>query len=543
MENIELRNEINRQIPSLETKFWSYHTDAVDEMRNVVWTYIHPNIRNSQPLAFACRSRKDTGVYEIYVNPNIPYECSEPLELHEFGHVIFTHMSLLDSQRKIIIQKIMSYWNRFEKHIESDALKTKEDIKNAANVICNAILNVAMDYEVNSKLFTIEERPVFEEYMNWANIKAIVDAENTTKKELENVQKWLKKKPSKRKWMFSPCFPSDEGFPDGLDYRQYVDLMLMKPDSAMDALKNLLNNMKGQSFEDEDSMNVKGNGAPKISKEDLDKLLKSQSDANNSVSNDAKDQAEEQDSKEKGTNLSPRAKNNTNNWSPNGHTNGTPEAICVNNHKRLKRKLISEIMNKHIILNRLDNMYYYNRRKYKSNLLISKNKSEDLYRPGNVYLLVDCSGSIGSDTISKIIGVVKDISKKCGPKSRIIWWDTDLCGDYPIRAFKGPSSCGGTQIWKGINYVKEKYLKKNNDKLIVLSDYKDSLYHWYESLIKIKSDCLGICWGVFNHGENVNTTLKECCCTYDDSVNEQAFFNNFIKKLPTTLVDISPISN
>ena len=29
--------------------------------------------------------------------------------------------------------------------------------------------------------------------------------------------------------------------------------------------------------------------------------------------------------------------------------------------------------------------------------------------------------------------VVKEVSKKCGPKSRIIWWDTRLEGDTYLR--------------------------------------------------------------------------------------------------------------
>lgn len=535
MENKDLRDKIIKSIPNLEPKFWSYHADALNEMNMVVWTYIHPNIRDSQPMAFACRSRNTTGVYEVYVNPNVPYECREPLELHEFGHVIFTHMSLLENQRKILVQKIMSYWNRFEKHIEDNALKTKEDIQKASKIICDAILNIAMDYEVNSKLFTDDEWKTFVEYIQWASIKAAADAPNTTKEELEKIIEWLDNESEDKDLLFHPCWPEDEGFPKGLDYRQYIDLMLMRPDNAMDAIKKALGKMGSESGDGNGSGSGKGNHGGKISKSDLERILKEQNDANNEASNDAKEEAEKQDDAEQGTSSNAaRDKLNQGGWSPNGHS-VDKRIYDYKNSKALGRKILNEIINKQVLMCRQDNLYYYNRQKYNSNLLISKMKSEDLYRPGNIYLLVDCSCSIGSDVIEAIIGVVKNISKKCGPHSRIIWWDTALAGDYPLKELKGPTHCGGTSISRGIHYVSEKYLKRSNDKLIVLSDYEDSLHMWYDELEKIrKNDCLGICWGSFKG--NATETIKRVCRTYDD--NDEVFFQKFIKKLPTTLVDI-----
>ena len=535
MENKDLRDKIIKSIPNLEPKFWSYHADALNEMNMVVWTYIHPNIRSSQPMAFACRSRNTTGVYEVYVNPNVPYECREPLELHEFGHVIFTHMSLLENQRKILVQKIMSYWNRFEKHIEDNVLETKEDIQKASKIICDAILNIAMDYEVNSKLFTDDEWETFVEYIQWASIKAAADAPNTTKEELEKIIEWLDNKSEDKDLLFHPCWPEDEGFPKGLDYRQYIDLMLMRPDNAMDAIKKAIGKTDSGSGDGNGSGSGKGNHGGKISKSDLEKILKEQNDANNEASNDAKEEAEKQDDAEQGTSSNAaRDKLNQGGWSPNGHS-VDKRIYDYKNSKALGRKILNDIINKQVLMCRQDNLYYYNRQKYNSNLLISKMKSEDLYRPGNIYLLVDCSCSIGSDVIEAIIGVVKNISKKCGPHSRIIWWDTALAGDYPLKELKGPTHCGGTAISHGIHYVSEKYLKRSNDKLIVLSDYEDSLHMWYDELEKIrKNDCLGICWGSFKG--NATETIKRVCRTYDD--NDEVFFQKFIKKLPTTLVDI-----
>jgi hypothetical protein len=444
-------------------------------------------------------------------------------------------MSLLENQRKILVQKIMSYWNRFEKHIEDNALKTKEDVQKASKIICDAILNIAMDYEVNSKLFTDDEWKTFVEYIQWASIKAAADAPNTTKEELEKIIEWLDNKSEDKDLLFHPCWPEDDGFPKGLDYRQYIDLMLMRPDNAMDAIKKALGKMGSDSGDGNGSSSGKGNHGGKISKSDLERILKEQNDANNEASNDAKEEAEKQDDAEQGTSSNAaRDKLNQGGWSPSGHS-VDKRIYDYKNSKALGRKILNEIINKQVLMCRQDNLYYYNRQKYNSNLLISKMKSEDLYRPGNIYLLVDCSCSIGSDVIEAIIGVVKNISKKCGPHSRIIWWDTALAGDYPLKELKGPTHCGGTAISRGIHYVSEKYLKRSNDKLIVLSDYKDSLHMWYDELEKIrKNDCLGICWGSFKG--NATETIKRVCRTYND--NDEVFFQKFIKKLPTTLVDI-----
>ena len=530
MEFQDLRDEIIENIPELEQQFWSYHTSAKQELDGVVWTYIHPNIRKSDPLAFACRSRNTTGVFEIYVNPNIPSECQEPLELHEFGHVIFTHMSLMENQRKIIIQKIMSYWNRFEKHIDENALKTKEDIQKASKIICNAILNIAMDYEVNSKLYTDEEWVIFKEYVQWACANARALAPNSTEEQLKEALEWVKN-PTESS-LFTPCWPEDDGFPKGLDYRQYVDLILMKPENAMDIIKSKIKGNKnaGQSMGGDEESDQ--NSTPdKISKDDLDRILQEQNDANNEENNQVISDAEAQDCEENGTNK--RQEINTPRWSPFSHVK-SDDVISIKNHKRLKRKLLNEIINKHILLSREDTLYYYNRKKYNSDTMISKTKGEDVYRPGNIYLLVDCSCSIGSEIISVIVGTVKEIAKSCGPYSRIIWWDTDLAGDYPLKSFKGPSTYGGTTIWKGIEYVRQKYLKRSNDKLIILSDYYDSLVHWYDELCKIKNDCVGICWGNFE-GTKVDVKfMKDRSTTYDG----RDIYADLMKKLPTTLVNV-----
>ena len=188
---------------------------------------------------------------------------------------------------------------------------------------------------------------------------------------------------------------------------------------------------------------------------------------------------------------------------------------------------------------RQDPVYYYNRKKYNSNVMISRSREEQLWRPGNIILLVDCSGSIDDTAIGTMVKTVRRIAKKCGPKSRIIWWDTFLEGDYPLNADKGPKGYGGTNIAKGIKYVRQHYLRQSNDKLVIISDYADSLTQWYDEVRKIKNDVVGLCW---LYSRDKTETAKQYLSnwwSYDNDGEENKSFDKLLKKIPTTLVNIA----
>ena len=188
---------------------------------------------------------------------------------------------------------------------------------------------------------------------------------------------------------------------------------------------------------------------------------------------------------------------------------------------------------------RQDPVYYYNRKKYNSNVMISRSREEQLWRPGNIILLVDCSGSIDDTTIGTMVKTVRRIAKKCGPKSRIIWWDTFLEGDYPLNADKGPKGYGGTNIAKGIKYVRQHYLRQSNDKLVIISDYADSLTQWYDEVRKIKNDVVGLCWLYSRDKTETAEQYLSNWWSYDNDGEENKSFDKLLKKIPTTLVNIS----
>ena len=85
-----------------------------------------------------------------------------------------------------------------------------------------------------------------------------------------------------------------------------------------------------------------------------------------------------------------------------------------------------------------DPLYNYNRGK-SGDVIIPKMVCHQTWMPGNMYVLVDVSGSVPTKAVAGIIKELKAISNKVGDKSKIILWDDDFCGEHydPEMQFKG----------------------------------------------------------------------------------------------------------
>lgn len=585
MENFELsqtdidtmKQEILDRVASrftLKDTTLTYSQSADDIMDNLVWTKIMPNINTPNPLAFATRSGGLKGVFEIYVNPLIDEEVAKYLELHEKGHIIFTHMSMQEKQREIQIAKILQYWGKIKTHLDlSDAIEKaaekgiSEDkiAKKYAKMLANKMLNIAMDFEVNSKLFTKDEWEQFKEYTDYAYFYAAASMDKTNPMELAQILKFLQENESKLDERFTkPCWPEDYEFPLKLTFGEYIDLMCKNIDKFMDKMADQNGSGDGdESDGDGDGESEDGDGSgsngghKKMSAEDIEKMQKEADDGDNEKNQDRAENGDEAggsgdgedgEKKEKGSSSgsgdeqgesevqkarSAGAKRGGKGYSPVGHKKDGTVYIEGANNKAVEDFIIKNVFNKKVENTRVDYMKLYNRRKY-GNVMVSTANKEDVWRPGNIYMIVDCSGSIQEEAIKSFITTVKNVAKKCGPKSRIIWWDTDLEGDTLLRENKGPEGCGGTRIATGIKYVREKYLGKNkNDKLIIISDYYDALYQWNEELQKTKNDCVGICW-TSDKVESGDEYLRRCCWSDRDGET----ISQLQKKLKTIFVNI-----
>ncbi|MCF0125583.1 MAG: VWA domain-containing protein [Clostridia bacterium] len=535
---------------------------AFDETASLISKVPHKELtfNKVQPdaVAFATRSKNmgTSGSYNIYVNPDYT-KSKDELKLHEYGHIVFSHLLSNTLNEKIFKLKVGFAWSKLEKFIEvDDSLKlSKKEIQEVyTKKVANIMLNYAMDYEVNSKLFTKEEFDNFKKRNENDFFSTFLKNEEITP---EYMEKLLEEK-DKGKELIKPLWPEDVNFPLKLQFTQYLDLMLKNPEDFFQKLKIMNSQMadggegEGQESQgsggdsDDKQQEGKGKGSSgKISTKDLDKMEKAAEDMNGEKMEKAADEAEKadkgsgggdeedelgmNDENDKGN--SGGDEDSSQNYSPIGHGSRS-YMIDASNSSDLEKAITKAVFNKVVLNERQDPVYYYNRKKYNSNILISKSRPEQLWRPGNVVLLVDCSGSINDKAISAMVNAVRKVAHHCGQKSRLVWWDTELEGDTLLRKSAGPEGSGGTNIAKGIKYVREHYLRQSNDKLIIISDYEDNLGYWLDEASKIKNDIMGLCW---LYAEDKAQTPE----SYVESISYGSVdVRNFLKKIDTTLVNI-----
>ena len=558
MDKKSIFNEYNKLFPAPAPK----NPATYDEVKGILNRTPHKMLTfQKQPgdaPAYATRSSNfgTTGIYNIYVNPE--YEKSyDGLLLHEMGHIIFGHLQSNAFNEKTFEMKLKFAWSRIRKLITvgDDVKLSEKEIQDIyLNKVKQIMLNYAMDYEVNSKLFTPEEWAEQSQKFESDWMKIQYEDDDISEEAYEEAFNLKKNDPTKK--LVSALWPEDVGFPLKLQFTQYVDLMLRDPekffekllllnpppmsgnggDDQDDNLQNQSGNSKGKiksnssgnskknknqqsgqgnSGDQSDSEDEKsgeqadGNGkgskgkesnglaSGKMSLADIDRLAKEAEDMDEETMKkvtEAAEKADQGDGDEGDDFGSSDGDDANNSYSPFGTGGKRGAIIDIKDTHALENELLKAVYNKTVLNTRQDPVYYYNRKKYNSNVMISRSREEQLWRPGNIVLLVDCSGSINDTAIGVMIKCVRRIAKKCGPKSRIVWWDTALEGDYPLNADKGPKGYGGTNIAKGIKYIRQHYLRQSNDKLVIISDYADSLTHWYDEVKKIKNDVVGLCW-------------------------------------------------
>ena len=602
MDKKSIFNEYNKLFPAPATK----SPATYDEVKGILNRTPHKMLTfQKQPgdaPAYATRSSNfgSTGIYNIYVNPE--YEQSyDGLLLHEVGHIIFGHLQSNAFNEKTFEMKLKFAWSRIRKLITvgDDVKLSEKEIQDIyLNKVKQIMLNYAMDYEVNSKLFTPEEWAEQAQKFEYDWMKIQYEDDNVSEEDYEEVLNLKKNDPTKK--IVSALWPEDVGFPLKLQFTQYIDLMIRDPEKFFEKLllinlppmsgnggddqddgsqgqngkskgkgsgkskkdKNQQNDQgdggdqsdsgdeqssgNGSGKEDKSGKDGNGSSSGKMSLADIDRLAKEAEDMDEETMKKVTEAAEKAeaggdggDEDGFGNGGNDGGDTSSGNYSPFGTGGKRSEIIDVKDTHALENELLKAVYNKTILNTRQDPVYYYNRKKYNSNVMISRSREEQLWRPGNIVLLVDCSGSINDTAIGAMIKCVRRIAKKCGPKSRIVWWDTSLEGDYPLNADKGPKGYGGTRISKGINYVRKHYLRQSNDKLVIISDYADSLTQWYDEVKKIKNDVVGLCW---LYSKDKTETAKQYLSnwwSYDDSGEENKSFDKFLKKIPTTLINIS----
>ena len=204
-------------------------------------------------------------------------------------------------------------------------------------------------------------------------------------------------------------------------------------------------------------------------------------------------------------------------WSAPGDGEST-NLVDATPTMRLDRSVLKFIekncIGKTVQRDRQDPLYNYNRGKTSGGVMRTRITTIEEYRPGNLVALIDVSGSVDIELVKALLSEILKYKSKFGTKSRIILWDTRLVDDLPLKRSNLEAICcgGGTSIARGIRYAKEKYLKSEQDKLCVISDFEDCLGDWAEELAEVKGETFAVCWGGFDGGKalvNAASTKRE----------------------------------
>lgn len=474
MANLETEKQrLFAKIPVDSISLKNYN-DVSYEMDNLVWAYSFKPVDNGA-MAYATRMGSSKNSYKVYVY-NGYKNARECLAIHEFGHCIYQHLKLEKTKSDDVRKQIMKHWDSFKKHIDMSKVPEGSEVK-VSDAYVHTLSNIAMDMEVNSKVFADDERAhAFNVLCNAAIHHAISNA--TTLNELSEIEKYLDDTSADKKPFAKFIDPQDYGFPLRLNWMAYISLLLEDEEKALDAMKDMI-----------DPTAASGSG---------DSSGGSSSSGKGIDAGDLMDYAESCDTSEEIS-----EKENGGGSGEGGSGRGRGRANSKSNIAKMEaNKKISAFI-KDICISpvkleeRNDILHYYNRKRFNSDVLYNKKVTRQIQRTGDVVILIDVSGSVKRDLIDLILNTTYSIKNKIGKKSRIITWDSYLENDIPVKDIPRTkiNSGGGTDIYNGIHYVKEnKYVSSANDTLLIVSDFFDDLDAWDVELTNFKGKVYAIDW-------------------------------------------------
>jgi len=412
-------------------------------------------------------------IYKIFVN-NSDKEFAKFLYLHECGHIIFAHAknmnarmdAFLLSKISVAYSRLAKYFTSYDKYLE---------------VFRNMLFNVVMDFEVNSRLFSKEEW----DFMN------------------ERLEPFTGCKGAKGLW------PEDYGFAPGLTWNEYLNLILMNPESFFEQIRELIDeNISMKEGNEADSVNGKnGQGKEKqksengegfnghLSAEEYEKIKQKYKDSHGNAKQFDEDELKELEKM--------AAEHNDASYGvPTGNMDGLsrkknrPVTIDFDEYfsmDELLRKISRLIQVECKKNSRRDLMYNRNRRKYDSNVLIPRYVTDERHRKGNLVVLLDVSGSVDSKMVYDFVSTFREVQQNF-KDTKFISWNTRLVAEWDISEPIPTQYGGGTFMAGGIQFISEKYRLKKTDTLFVISDFCDILESWEPELNKFICNKYAINW-------------------------------------------------
>lgn len=497
----KIKNHIEKNKEILKNTRFKHTQDLQDKLDLLVWVEIKtPSVKG--PAAYVTRQGKGS-VYQKYVSNLVP-ECYEGLNNHEAGHLVLQHLKNgFEEEFKKVATQVQNNWGKIEKYIEWDNTKREntpsfEEIMKTQKGFLSGLANIAQDFEVNTKCFDSDEKDLLNTCIEThALVEALSDKERK-----DSIKKWAKEDLGKEPFA-KGMFPSDFGFPDKLNWFAYIHLMLSNPEKLM---KDLIKTKMSASFEDgtevETDKNAKGKvSAGKLKSSDIQSGNLSGNYFRDTFSDEMPDSENEEDSNE----TKDLDCNNRHGYSlkrGKGHAKSFLVKESEEGFITVERFIANNAIRRSKVDSKRDPIYNYNRRKVQS-VMIPKSRERSLFHTMNVYLLVDCSGSVPTKVVERMIDSVKRISSKCGRNSRVVYWDTELLHTARlINTLDKVPSGGGTEMSKGMDYIRENFTKYDPDGVFfIISDFFDNLQNWAKSLEKFTYK-YGIRWAYENDSWN-----------------------------------------
>ena len=475
--------------------------------------------------------------FEVFCPKNSVFRSTN---LHELGHIYFGH---LKNSRKYIAMA--------EKILEPYETQIVDFLGIHYINAIHDIINVCMDFEINSKLFvTNKER----EELN-ASVQFYLLRNHDTKSLKAIIESFNPENLSKETVIF---FPENFGFPGKKSFLEYVQMMIdycvnhKKPETPQ--------NGTGSSYEGQLSNETKGATAFSLpsnntenNKEEANSNSSNNEKGKDSVSSDTPQieeidddtfakrfrinrDTEEQKNNIKGEDYRASRRNSEPLYELEGESLDNEiynSKTWMRYHEReeeeinnLKGKVdiasnASEI-NNFILKNALpsidissynDILYNYNRGKT-TDVFINKVKTRSTFRKPNIHIFTDVSGSMDAEYTKKVVKAVKAISSRIDNRSSLTFynqWDLNtekfntLSDEVINHSFVG----GGTELARALRrrYVKTQENNSANT-LVIISDFCDNMAEIKKQFDNIKSTIICIEVGNSNN-DDVAQKLKE----------------------------------
>lgn len=380
---------------------------------------------------------------------------------HELGHLYYNHLPATPQ----LTEQVRSY---------RDDLTTQ---------MVRYILNVCMDYQINSTLLELSD--------------------------IEELEAWVESTKGKKVQM---CHPSRVNYPDGRTTEEYIDRMMLDMEGQDPAeflgLPQVAIGMPMPGQGQGDPQDGQGDGDPQDGQGEGDgteqdgKMSGKFGDVDVTITEEKYKELRDQQDKY-GTNRGQSRGSQANVY---GEIEIAEKLTAVQKLANLIKPYMKRIHRSYRLDMKVCRNIYKNTLRGRTRMYVPSYKTQvaRVYEKGAIDFLVDVSGSTDPDVNKKIVRDAFELIATPGKFMDIYMWNTSLvekvtAKDLAELNIKTFVTGGGTDLADGITHISKQ--SKDKRPLVIISDLEDNLDDWRSALKKCDynfSDVL-----ILNHGGEV----------------------------------------